>query len=333
MKDPTDQEISTARLAVNDDEKIRESYEPLRVLGQGGMGRVILARHRFLGHLVAIKKLIIPETGPDSRSCSRFLNEAKAAKRLKHPNVVQLHEFGIDTQGSPYAVMDYIEGEPLSSLLQREETLSAVRAAALCKQVAEGLAHAHEQGVVHRDIKPSNIIVQRAGAEERAVIVDFGIAKLITAAEQELSKTGEILGSPLYFSPEQALGQQTGPGSDIYSLGCMIFECIHGTPPFVSDSAVQTAMMHVNAKTPIATDASGKAKTPIDQVIERCMQKAPEDRYANAAILASDLNAIQLGKTLTDTLLYTSKTRQEFNDRRIPDNFQTKDSSTRIALV
>lgn len=294
--DAQDGQIRVAAVENALDPKLAETYELLGVLGQGGMGQVFKARHKLLGNFVAIKRVGTSEKQADSQSCSRFLNEAKAAQRVKHENVIQLFEFGIDTVGNPYTVMEYAAGASLSDLLEENGPLSAERTIEIAAQVAAGLAHAHEMGVVHRDIKPSNIMISATpeGAD-RALIVDFGIAKLTEETAQRLTQTGEIFGSPFYLSPEQALGQAVGPGTDIYSLGCVMFECITGEPPFKGDGPMQTAMKHINADVPPLYADSRKGHSGLATIVATCLQKVPGDRFASAQELRTALNTVAKG--------------------------------------
>lgn len=280
--------------------KLEENYEMLGPIGAGGMGSVVKARHRILGQLVAIKRIAETKT-TDDNAIRRFVNEAKAASRLKHENLVSVRDFGIDDEGIPYAIMDYCEGRPLSMLIERGETKDQTRTIAIAIEIAKGLQHAHKLGVVHRDIKPSNIIVRTNNdiGEDKAVIVDFGLAKIEDPTGQKITQTGEVYGSPFYIAPEQAIGLPTDPRTDIYSLGCVIFECIAGVPPFVGDNAMQTAMQHINSAPPKLSSASpNKVPADLDIVVSTCLQKDAADRYQSADELLQALEAVQKGEKL-----------------------------------
>ncbi len=278
------------------DSRLEETYEILRLLGRGGMGAVYLAQHRLLGHRVAIKQINL-EGRTSDLACHRFLNEAKAAQRIKHENVVTVHEFGLDSKGGPFAVMEYAHGQTLSELIAKCGPLDCQRTMNLLSQVSAGLQHAHEKGVVHRDVKPLNIIVStNSDGTDRALVVDFGIAKIMEAEGQRLTQTGEIVGSPYYLSPEQALGQQVDHRSDIYSLGCVIFECIAGRPPFEGDNLVLTAMKHINTPIPELCAKDGKPLPKgLADVVNTCLEKDPAKRYQTAGEVGAALTAIRNG--------------------------------------
>lgn len=280
--------------------KIEESYEILGPIGAGGMGSVVKARHRLLGQLVAIKRIAETKT-TDDNAIRRFVNEAKAASRLKHENLVSVRDFGIDDEGIPYAIMDYCEGRPLSTLIERGETRDHARTIAIAIEITKGLQHAHKLGVVHRDIKPSNIIVRTNNdiGEDKAVIVDFGLAKIEDPTGQKITQTGEVYGSPFYIAPEQAIGLPTDARTDLYSLGCVIFECITGAPPFVGDNAMQTAMKHMNSEPPkLSTASPNKLPDGLELIVSTCLQKDAADRYQTADDLLQALEAVQKGEKL-----------------------------------
>lgn len=281
------------------DSKLSESYELLGELGSGGMGCVLKAKHKILGQYVAIKK--ISEKGSkDESHLKRFTNEAKAASLLKHENIAGLREFGIDKDGSPYAVMDFVSGQSLSQLIDSQENgLDPSTTLQIAMQVARGLAHAHSQGIIHRDIKPSNIMVEsnEETAELKATIVDFGIAKITSSEATKLTQTGEVYGSPSYISPEQALGQQVDCRADIYSLGCVIYECLSGKTPYQGENAMQTAMKHINAPIPDLKKTCKKDLPPgLAELVSICLQKEPESRYHSAGELLAALSAISEGR-------------------------------------
>lgn len=208
-------------------------YEIVSFLGEGGMSTVYKAKHILLDSIRAIKILHLPRAG-DGKILQRFQQEAKASFFLSHPNIVRVYDFGIEpSMQQPYLVMDCLEGKPLSNVLENEP-ISSERAINIISQVCNALEHAHTKGIVHRDIKPANIILSKdASGGEIAQLVDFGIAKLINPEEgNDLTQTGEVFGTPLYMSPEQCLGRNVDKRSDIYSLGCVMYECLAGKPPF-----------------------------------------------------------------------------------------------------
>ncbi len=214
-------------------------YEVGDRLGSGGMSTVYLAKHKFLNKNVAVK-VLHSNLASDAKSVQRFQMEAKAAFDLTHPNLLTIYDFGISQDGQAYIVMDYIEGESLADLVQRQGTLELTQALPLFYDICLGLAHAHEKNVLHRDIKPSNVMLLKGENRIVAKIVDFGLAKSYDESAMKLTQTGEIFGSPLYMSPEQCQGAPLDNRSDIYSLGCLFYESLSGIPPIKGDSAYDT---------------------------------------------------------------------------------------------
>lgn len=213
-----------------------ERYEIISVLGIGGMSIVYLGRHKLMGRMVAIKMLhyILRE---DIRTLERFRLEAQAASSLSHPNIVSVFDFGVTDQGEPFLVMDYLEGESLAKLIARKGAVDYQRGVHFFRQICAGLDAAHQKGIVHRDLKSANIVLIRQSDQwEEVKILDFGIAKLAPSIGRalHLTKAGEAFGSPLYMSPEQCLGGAQDHRSDIYSLGCLMYEVLAGVAPFDS---------------------------------------------------------------------------------------------------
>jgi len=278
-------------------------YEILCVLGQGGMSTVYKARHVLVDSVRAIK-VIRSAQEDNSKVLRRFQQEGKAALTLEHPNIGRVYEFGIDaTLQKPYLVMDYVEGKTLSATLLEEGALTAERACRLIAQVCDGLHEAHSKGVVHRDIKPGNIILttDSTGAE-MAKIVDFGIAKVIGRDDtQNLTQTGEVFGTPLYMSPEQCLGQKVDARSDLYSLGCVLYECLSGKPPFEGSSSLETIMMHVNGALPAFDDKV--ISVQLKSVVLKSLSKKPQERFQSASDLTEALT--QDGSSLRAHFLST----------------------------
>lgn len=252
-------------------------FEILSVLGSGGMSTVYKARHLLLDRVVAVK--FIHGGQLHARGIQRFQQEAKTATALNHPNIAAVREFGQDEQNRPYLVMDFVEGISLQDAIDNAGgKLPVERVQKVITQVCDGLKHAHDNGVIHRDLKPANIIIARNSAgEETAKIVDFGIAKLVDEEkEANLTQTGEVFGTPNYMSPEQCLGKRADKRSDIYSMGCVTFECLTGLPPFVSESALQTLMSHVNDAPDFSTF---KWPPNLHRAVQGCLEKKPEDRW------------------------------------------------------
>lgn len=259
-------------------------YELQEELGRGGMGVVFRARHKLMDRVVAIK-MLVDDMGRDDTAQQRFLVEAKAAAALNHPNIIRIYDFDVSQHGFPFIVMDYLQGEPLDAILEREQRLDWRRAVPLFIKVCEALGHAHRRQVVHRDIKPSNImVVSGDDDEEKPVVLDFGIAKLFSQggkSEQRLTRTGEIFGSPLYMSPEQCMGQATDTRSDIYSLGCLMFETLTGEAPFERSGFLQVILAHINDPVRRLEQVAPNAGIPpaLSDVISRSMAKGVDERF------------------------------------------------------
>lgn len=262
-----------------------KKYEMLECIGEGGMSVVYKARHRYMDRLVAVKLLKQNLIG-DPLAGKRFQQESKAASSLTHQNIISVHDFGFTDGGQAYFVMDYVDGESLSHLLERETRLSLTQAVEIFRQICDGLEEAHRVGLIHRDLKPSNIVLLKSETGDLHVkIVDFGIAKFLPREDDQkrmrLTQTGEIFGSPLYMSPEQCQGQALDARSDIYSLGCLMYESLAGVPPFSGDNFVTLAVKHINQLPPSFEENAPAVRIPenISSVVLKCLEKNPADRF------------------------------------------------------
>ncbi|MDZ4835218.1 MAG: serine/threonine-protein kinase [Candidatus Melainabacteria bacterium] len=269
-------------------ETFANRYKILSIVGQGGMSTVYKAQHTYMERIVAVK-LLHPHLVSDPVSVQRFQQEAKAAASLCHANIITVFDFGVTEDGLAFLVMDYLEGPSLGDLLDRAGAVPPDEAVDIFRQVLKGLSHAHRKGVVHRDLKPRNLVL--AVDEDGTVqvkIVDFGIAKMVPqdgAESQHLTQTGEVFGSPIYMSPEQCSGQPLDLRSDIYSWGCVMFETLTGSPPFLGKNAVETMSMHVNDDPPNFKEIAPNANIPreLQDVVIGCLRKDPKKRYQNTA--------------------------------------------------
>jgi len=260
-------------------------YRIVSELGRGAMGVVYRAEDPLLNRTVAIKCIILMDD-PAVRAEyeARFFQEAKAAGGLNHPNLVTVHDVGREGDIA-YMAMELLEGTDLRELMGRGRVALPL-GVELVAQAAEGLAHAHEQGVVHRDIKPGNIMIVRGRVSK---IMDFGIARV--RASDVKTQTGAILGSPRYMSPEQVTGQPADRRSDIFSLGVVLHELAAGEPPFTAPTVTQLMQLIATATPSPPSTANPAVPAMLDLIVARALQKQPADRYQSAAELASDLRA------------------------------------------
>src|SRR5436190_9276076 len=253
-------------------------------LGSGGMSTVFLARDETLERWVAVK-VMRREISDQPDQIERFRREARAVAQLSHPNVVAVIDAGEDG-GYPYIVFEYVEGETLKQRIDRLGRLPVDEAAAYAIEIGRGLAAAHARRMVHRDIKPQNVLID---AEGRAKVTDFGIARSLES--DGLTKTGRVLGTTDYVSPEQAMGHEVDPRSDIYSLGVLLYEMLSGEPPFKAETVVGVAMKHVNDPMPDIQALRPDASAALARVVENSTGKEPSKRYRDMNDMLADLEA------------------------------------------
>jgi serine/threonine protein kinase len=269
---------------------VAERYELVELIGEGGMSCVYRALDKQLGHMVAIK-LLLQSRKQDAAALARFQQEAVAVSRLEHPNIVRPIDFGVAEDGQPFLVMDLVDGRPLSRLLEEKKSFTMAQIFSLTKGTLDALVHAHAQGIVHRDIKPSNIMVTFDQNDRPTVhIVDFGIAKLTALQNGSmLTRTGDIFGSPHYMSPEQCLGNNVDGRSDLYSLGCIVYELLQGTPPYEAENILKVMHMHVSERPePInRDDLTKKQCAALSKFCNRAMAIKVKDRFSDAGAMAS----------------------------------------------
>lgn len=264
-------------------------YEITALLGEGGMGVVYAARHKITGRHVAIK-LLRQEQANNATAHLRFKQEAEAASKLSHPNVTQVFDFGVSSDGLEYLILEYVSGKNLAEIV-RERPLQPEEFIEFFTQICSGLAHAHRNGIIHRDLKPSNILIsRREGEPDLAKIADFGIAKITTdGTTQHLTKTGEICGSPLYMSPEQCTGRPADIRSDIFALGCMMYESITGAVPNAGENTLETIHRRTSEQARPFCDAGISFPPGIEAVVLRCLAIDPSQRYQSVEELQDEL--------------------------------------------
>jgi len=266
------------------------------LLGHGGMGYVFLAQHNIIKRDYALK--IIRPDKMDDFSRQRFEIEGRVIAKLDHPNIVKIYNMGIDQGKCPYYVMDLLSGQALSNYIDDDDGLTFEQCLDIFRQVAEGLSYAHKKGIVHRDVKPANIIVLKEDNDKggfQAKVVDFGLAKVINpVAGQAITAKGQVFGSPHYMSPEQCQGQPVDHRSDIYSLGCALFESIAGNPPFSGANAVEIMLMHTEVAMPKLADRFSEGPAiAVDSLIARMTAKEPGDRYQSMDEVAAAIARLQ----------------------------------------
>jgi len=277
---------------------IAGNYHIEKKLGEGGMGTVYLGQHVKMGRKSAIK-VMTQSMAHDPDAIARFNREATNAARINHPNVCAIYDFGETPDGLIYLAMEFIEGESLSDLMEREGVLPPQRAAGIFQQAADALQAAHDLGIVHRDLKPDNIMITRGkGGADVVKVVDFGIAKAVGGEEgQKVTKTGLVVGTPEYMSPEQLAGDQLDGRSDIYSLALVLYRMLTGTLPFQADSA-QEVMIKRLTDEPMPLNAAAPGMAFPDQlqvVMDRALQRMPSERYGSAAELAREVVRAVMG--------------------------------------
>ncbi len=274
-----------------------DRYQVEECIGLGGMGAVYRATQLSVNRQVALK-VLRPDFAPSLEQVGRFQREARAASVLEHPNTIRVYDFGQSDDGELYLALELLEGEPLSELLRRNGAIAPERVVRIGVQIAKSLSEAHTKGIVHRDLKPENVFLKKIHGEEDFVkVVDFGIAKVAErdGRTRSLTSTGTVVGTPLYMSPEQARGLEVGPSSDLYSFGAVLFELLTGEPPFDGNSAMEVMLAHVQEAPPtlpmrVRSDYPGLAL-----LVQRLLEKQPDDRPASAAIVRQMLEQVESG--------------------------------------
>ena len=292
-----------------------QKFEILSVLGAGGVGIVYKAKHIHMDKVVAIKTLLASFVS-DEVSFLRFEREAKTASSLTHPNIVTIHDFGKSVDGSAYLVMEYLGERSVADILQQSRTLDLDHFLRLFTQVCDGLQFAHRKGIVHRDIKPSNLmVVSTEDVVDLVKIVDFGLSKVTQANDtQELTKTGVVIGTPLFMSPEQCQGLELDHRSDIYSLACLMYQALTGRVPHRGESSLNTIYKHMVEAPPSFADIAPELvlPAPLEEAIQKALRKSPNERQQSMADLRNDIvNAILYGGSHYSTYRLTDVSATE----------------------
>jgi serine/threonine protein kinase len=303
-------------------------YRIIKRIGSGAMGEVYLAEHIMLGKKCALK--IIPPDQVSESSWLRFQTEAKAVAMLDHTNLVKVSDLGIHEGCLPFYAMEYLEGETLEELLIEQKILSLNTALEIIIPLCDGLEYAHRHNIIHRDLKPANIMLLAGPIGKDTVkLLDFGLAKLTQQDKQakRLTSVGEIFGSPPYMSPEQCSAGKIDSRSDIYSLGCTLFECLTGHPPFTGTLAHTLLYNHQNTVAPTLASVMGPKYFPetMDLVMARLLCKDPQQRYQTMAAVRSDLEAVSRGENVLDDIGRTADCAVDLTSSRHPWHLKQED--------
>ncbi|UYP19054.1 Stk1 family PASTA domain-containing Ser/Thr kinase [Rhodococcus sp. Z13] len=293
--------------------KLSSRYELGEILGFGGMSEVHLARDLRLGRDVAIK-VLRADLARDPTFYLRFRREAQNAAALNHPAIVAVYDTGeAETEAGPlpYIVMEYVEGETLRDIVRSNGPLAPKRAMEIIADVCAALDFSHRNMIVHRDVKPANVMINKAGAVK---VMDFGIARAISDAASPMTQTAAVIGTAQYLSPEQARGEQVDARSDVYSVGCVLFEILTGEPPFKGDSPVAVAYQHVREDPPLPSSVNPAVPPELDSVILKAMAKNPANRYQSAAEMRSDLIRVLSGQRPSAPMVMTDEDRTTLID-------------------
>ena len=264
-------------------------------IGVGGMGTVYKAQQKSIGRAVAVK-VLNKDLAHDKEAVQRFFLEARAASLLSNAHTITIHDFGQDGENQLYIAMELLDGQPLSDIMKEQWPFDLPFIIEIIKQICDSLGEAHKKGIIHRDLKPANICLCDVGEEENFVkVLDFGIAKLVESTTQNnLTRTGAIMGTPIYMSPEQARGDVVDNRTDFYSLGIILYEMLSGRPPFNASTPHKLLMCHIEEPPPALSEVNPSAKVPpdLEMVVRRMLEKKPEERYQTAAELKADLDLV-----------------------------------------
>ena len=290
-------------------------YEIGELLGYGGMSEVHRGRDAVLGRDVAVK-IMRPELARDDTFYQRFRREAQNSASLNHPSIVAIYDQGEEhtTDGSlPYIVMELVDGDTLRDIIRMDGPMEVDRALGVMADVCGALDFSHKKGIIHRDVKPANIMISRDGAVK---VMDFGIARAVSDSSSTLTTTSSVLGTAQYLSPEQARGETVDARSDLYSAGCVLYEMVAGVPPFTGESPVAVAYQHVRESPKPPSTVNPELSSYVDAVVMQAMAKNPENRYASAGEMRTDLLAVLTGGRPAAPLVLTD---DDLDDHQRPD--------------
>ncbi len=299
-------------------------YRVLEPLGRGGMAQVYRAYHPQLDRYVAVK-VLRSDLVEDEEFLTRFRREAQSVANLRHPNIVQIHDFDFQDE-IYYMVMELLEGDTLKAQLNQRrakaEGLPQAEMVRIMLDILEGLAYAHNEGIIHRDIKPANIMLTKRG---QAVISDFGIAQILGSTQFTVS--GALMGTLSYMAPEQGLEGRTGVHSDIYSLGVVFYEMLTGQPPFDADTPLAILMKHVNDPLPLPRSIDPEIPAQFERVALKALAKEPDDRYQSAEEMANSIQEIadEIGVSIPD--------RISLPEKESPDAIQSNSVAKAVAVI
>jgi serine/threonine-protein kinase len=271
-------------------------YELESQVARGGTAQVYLARDIILGRPVALK-VLFPELSTDHAFVERFRREAQAAASLSHPNIVPVYDWG-ESDDTYFIVMEYVDGEPLASIIHTQAPITPGSAAQVAADIAKALSYAHRHGVVHRDVKPGNVLITSDG---QVKVTDFGIARAMGSIDDQVTQTGLVMGTATYFSPEQAQGLDVDGRSDIYALGVVLYEMLVGRPPFVGDTPVSIAYQHVQETPPRPRSLNPDIPAALEAIVLQAIAKLPAERYQTADELRADLERFLRNQTVLAT--------------------------------
>src|SRR5262249_13422220 len=299
-------------------------YELDGIVGRGGMAEVYRARDLRLDRIVAVKTLR-EDLARDQTFQARFRREAQSAASLNHPSIVAVYDHGEDSTGMshvPFIVMEYVDGRTIRDLLRDDRRLLPERALEVTDGVLRALEYSHRNGIVHRDIKPGNVMLTRSG---QVKVMDFGIARAVSDAQATMTQTAQVIGTAQYLSPEQARGERVDARSDLYSVGCLLYELLTGRPPFMGDSPVAIAYQHVREAPVPPSRVDPELPAWADAIVLRAMEKDPAARYQSAAEMRSDVQRALSGFPVAAAVPMTSSyATQGVGTRRMDPLGQTQ---------